>query len=157
MKNRTLDKEKIISKLDELDSYLEELNEIKIDDFNEYIGSIEKKRASERLLQVSIEVVIDVCNIIVSNLKLGIPYDEDMLFKKLKEKDIISEKMKDILRNLKGFRNVLVHKYGEVDNERVFENIEKLQDFDDFKEEILTFLKKYKAKIITKSSFVLIN
>ena len=157
MKNRTLDKEKIISKLDELDSYLEALNEIKIDDFNEYIGSIEKKRASERLLQVSIEVVIDVCNIIVSNLKLGIPYDEDMLFKKLKEKDIISEKMKDILRNLKGFRNVLVHKYGEVDNERVFENIEKLQDFDDFKEEILTFLKKYKAKIITKSSFVLIN
>ena len=157
MKNKILDKEKIMSKLDELNGYLEELNEIKIDDFNEYIGSIEKKRASERLLQVSIEVVIDVCNIIVSNLKLGIPYDEDMLFKKLKEKDIISEKMKDILRNLKGFRNVLVHKYGEVDNERVFENIEKLQDFDDFKEEILTFLKKYKAKIITKSSFVLIN
>ena len=66
MKNKILDKEKIMSKLDELNGYLEELNEIKIEDFDEYIKSIEKKRASERLLQVLIETVIDVCNIIVS-------------------------------------------------------------------------------------------
>ena len=73
MRNKNLDKEKIFSKLDELDDYIEELEKIKPMDLDEYNGSIEKKRACERLLQISIETVLDICNIIVSNLKLGVP------------------------------------------------------------------------------------
>ena len=42
---------------------------------------------------------------------------------------------------MKGFRNILVHKYGVVDDELVFEMLkEKLSDFDIFKHEILTNL-----------------
>ena len=43
---------------------------------------------------------------------------------------------------MKGFRNILVHKYGEVDDEISYENLEKLSDFDLFKEEVIFFLKK---------------
>ena len=42
---------------------------------------------------------------------------------------------------MKGFRNILVHKYGVVDDELVFEMLkEKLSDFDMFKQEILANL-----------------
>jgi len=137
-----MDENKILVKIDELDGYLEELEQIKPTSPEEYENSIEKRRACERLLQVSIECVIDVCNILVSGLKLGIPDDEDALFDKLEKKKIISKKASTILREMKGFRNILVHKYGTVDDELVFENLSKLNDFETFKEEVLAFLRK---------------
>lgn len=140
MKNEKIDEKKILFKIDEIDSYLEEIEKIKPLDFEEY-KHIEKKRSIERLLQISIEAIIDICYIIVSNLKLGTPSDEDILFEKLSKKNIISKNMANILKDMKGFRNILVHKYGEVDDEKVFEYLEELEDFDKFKEEILNFLK----------------
>ena len=108
----------------------------------EYKSLIEKKRACERLLQISIETIIDICNILISNLKLGLPADEEDTFQKLENKKIISKKMADTLSNMKGFRNILVHKYGIVDDELAFEMLsEKLEDFEKFKDEILRFLK----------------
>ncbi len=141
-----IDKEKILSKLDEMDHYIEELETIKPEDLEAYINSIEKKRACERLLQIAIESVIDICNILVSNLHLGIPADEDELIEKLNQKKIISENIKNIIKSMKGFRNILVHKYGAVDDELVFENLEKIPDFEIFKEEILSFLTKNNSK-----------
>src|SRR3989344_3953406 len=106
----------------------------------------------EILLQISIENVIDICNIIISGLKLGIPSDEDIIFDKLRDKKVISMGMKNILIEMKGFRNILVHKYGKVDNERVFENIGELDDFDKFKEEIIRFLKQYTEEKVGEKS-----
>ncbi|MBU1252332.1 MAG: DUF86 domain-containing protein [Nanoarchaeota archaeon] len=137
---KVIDRNKILSKLDEIGLYLDELEEIKPADFEEYRKSIVKKRSCERLLQISVESVIDICNVIVANLRLGVPYDEDVLFEKLIDKDIISKKTGMILRKMKGFRNILVHKYGEVDNEKVFEHLGELNDFEVFKNEILKFL-----------------
>jgi len=56
-----LDRERILAlaKIDELNSYLDELKGIAPKSFEEY-QRIEKKRACERLLQVSIEAVIDM-------------------------------------------------------------------------------------------------
>ena len=130
-----IDKERILAKIDELNNYLEELGNIKPSSFEEY--QRENKRACERLLQISIECVIDVCNLIVSGLKLGLPSDEDELVNKLINKKIISKKIGDILKGMKGFRNILVHKYGEVDDELAFENLENLEDFEKFKKEII--------------------
>jgi len=43
---------------------------------------------------------------------------------------------------MKGLRNLLVHEYGRVDDEIVFETVrERLGDFDAFKREILAFLR----------------
>ncbi len=142
MKSKKVDENKILSKIDQINSYLEEIEEIKPVDIEEYINSIAKKRAIERLLQISIESVIDICYIIVSGLKLGVPSDEDILFEKLSEKKIISNKLANTLKEMKGLRNILVHKYAHVKDEKVFENLESLEDFNTFKNEILKFLKR---------------
>jgi len=48
----------------------------------------------------------------------------------------------NIIKNMRGFRNILVHKYGTVDDELVFEMLsERLDDFEKFKEEVLRILK----------------
>ena len=142
-----MDKQRILSKIDELNSYLEELGEIPITDFEEYARSKKDKRICERLLQISVETVLDICNILVSELKLGLPFDEDDLFKKLEAKKIITKELSITLKEMKGFRNILVHRYGGVDDEKVFEILsEKLNDFDKFKGEILKFLKNSNNK-----------
>ncbi|PIN78060.1 hypothetical protein COV15_00150 [Candidatus Woesearchaeota archaeon CG10_big_fil_rev_8_21_14_0_10_34_12] len=139
-----MDKKRVLSKIDELDSYLAELDTIKPVNFEEYGNSVEKKRACERLLQISIEAVVDMCNMIISGLKLGLPANEEEILNKLENKRVISKEMKKILTKMKGFRNILVHKYGAVDDELVFEMLpEKSEDFEKFREEILRFLEKF--------------
>jgi len=135
-----MDEKRILSKIDELESYLKELEKIRPSALEEYERSIKDRRACERLLQISIETVIDIANLIVSELRLGIPSDEDALFSKLKQNEIISKEMAITLGEMKGFRNILVHKYGEVKDEIVFENLARLEDFTKFKEEVLEYI-----------------
>lgn len=136
-----LDKNRILSKLDELNSYLVELEEVMPKNYEEYVNSIEKKRSCERLLHISVECVIDVCSLMVKGLRLGLPSGEEDLFEKLERKKVISGRMKEKLKLMRGFRNVLVHRYGEVDDELVFENLKSIEDFKDFSKEITSFLK----------------
>ena len=46
--------------------------------------------------------------------------------------------MKETLRKMKAFRNILVHEYGRIDDQLVYEVLQnKLEDFDTFKRKIL--------------------
>jgi len=134
-----LDKERILAKIDELDTYLNELVQIIPATFEEY-EQVEKKRACERLLQLCIECVIDVCRLFVSGLRLGLPSEENDLFDKMLKKKILSKEMNSLLKEMRGFRNILVHEYAAVDDELVFKTMkEKLDDFKKFKKEVLDF------------------
>lgn len=139
-----LDKNRILSKLDELDFYLRELESVMPKSYEEYVGSIEKKRSCERLLHILIECVIDLCALMVKGLRLGLPAEEEDLFEKLEKEKIISKEMKEKLKSMRGFRNVLVHRYAEVDDELVFENLGNINDFKEFRKEIGSFLRKTK-------------
>ena len=137
-----LDEERILAKVDELKSYLDELRKIIPEDLKSYKSSIEKRRACERLLHISIECVMDICSIIVSNLRLGLPSEEGVIIEKLRGANVISERMKNKLRRMRGFRNILVHRYGRVKDELVYKVLtENLGDFDKFINEIIAFLK----------------
>jgi len=132
-----LDRERVLAKIDELDGYLRELDYIKPASFEEY-QKIEKRRSCERLLQLCIECIIDVCALIVADLRLGLPAEEDDLFEKLEQAGIISSSRKEILKRMKALRNILVHEYGRVDDRIVYEVLQnKLDDIGAFKREIL--------------------
>lgn len=135
-----LDRERILSRVADLDGYLGELESIKPLDFKEF-SKTERKRACERLLQISIECVIDLCQLFVAGLKLGLPAEENDLFEKLARAGVISEELRVTLRRMKGFRNILVHEYGEVDDELVFDFVlNRTTDFSTFRGEVLRAL-----------------
>ena len=138
-----MDKQRILTLLDLLDGYLRDLEERLPHTFSEYNKDIEKQRFCERTLQLQIEVCIDVAYLLVKELKLGLPEKEESVFEKLEEKRIISEELFEKLREMKMFRNVLIHPYKQINNSLVYKNaVEKRQDFMDFKKEIISFLKK---------------
>lgn len=137
-----LDKERILAKADELDNYLAELTQIIPKSFKEY-QKTEKKRSCERLLQLSIECVIDICKLFVLGLRLGLPSGEEDVFDKLQRKNILSKKTVSMLKEMRGFRNILVHEYATVDDEIVFSALKvKLGNFRKFKKEILKVVRR---------------
>jgi uncharacterized protein YutE (UPF0331/DUF86 family) len=142
-----IDRERILGKVAELDSYLSELRQILPKSFDEYVRSIEKRRACERLLQIAVEAAIDICAMLVQGLRLGLPAEEDDVFEKLAQHGVLSQKMVETLRRMEGFRNILVHEYGRVDDRIVFDvAVNRLGDFEDFKREVLAALQKFQSQ-----------
>jgi uncharacterized protein YutE (UPF0331/DUF86 family) len=138
-----LDRERILAKLDELDGYLRELREVAPASLADY-RKVEKKRSCERLLRIAIECVIDVGNLFVSGLRLGLPAEEDDIFEKLEQAAIISPAMVAVLKRMKGCRNILVHEYAHVNDEIIFDAVSaKLGDFDDFRREVSLALERH--------------
>ena len=136
-----VDRERILTKLDELSTHLVELRSIVPSRFEEYLA-VEKRRACERLLQISIEAVIDICALLVTGLRLGLPAEEDDLFERLAGRGVLSPAMAETLRRMKGLRNLLVHEYGRINDRLVFDTVRgRLGDFDTFKHEVLTSLR----------------
>ncbi len=61
--------------------------------------------------------------------------------------------MTEKIKELKGFRNFLVHRYGTIDDEVAFKNIKNgLPDFKLFKEEILNYLRSLSEDDISSES-----
>jgi uncharacterized protein YutE (UPF0331/DUF86 family) len=100
-----LDKERILGKVDDLNSYLDELKQVVPTNYEEY-QKIEKKRSCERLLQLCIECAVDVCKLFVSGLKLGLPSEENDLFDKMQKRKIISKKMGSLLKPVQYFKSM---------------------------------------------------
>jgi len=136
-----VDRERVLAKIDELDGYLRELAEIAPRDFNDFQKTT-TKRACERLLQIAVETVLDICQLFVSGYRLGLPTQEEDLFERLSKAGHITSSLKHLLKDMRGFRNILVHEYAEVDDEIVFETIHRrIGDFESFKQEILNDLR----------------
>ena len=105
-----VDRERLLAKLEEIDAYARELQTVapaSIDNYREP----RTKRACERLLQIAIEAVIDVCGVLVKGFRLGLPAEEDDLFEKLAAGGVISVPMAGTLQRMRRFRNILVHEY----------------------------------------------
>lgn len=136
-----IDRDRVLAKLDELRGYVTELQQIAPGTIQEY-RRIPIKRACERLVQIAVECVIDVCQLLVSGLRLGLPAEEEDLFDKLAAAELLTPEVLDTLRRMRGCRNILVHEYGRVSDEIVFDTISsRLGDFDRFASEVLEALR----------------
>lgn len=110
------DTDRIRYKLDELQRYLEELEADLPPKREIYIDKRTIRRSCERTFQLASEEILDICNMIISEKRLPIPKDNKDSINKLKESCIISRELSSKLQDMVGFRNLLVHSYGKVDD-----------------------------------------
>ena len=137
-----VDSLRVLTKVDELDKYLAELRSNFPKDARGYQDQ-HLKRAAERELQLCIETMIDICKKLVIGLRLGIPQEEEDVFLKLEKANVLSPQTTMILRKMRKMRNVLVHEYAQIDDQKVLEVVlHHLGDFETFKAEVLAHLKK---------------
>jgi len=128
---------RILDKINEIESYLEEFKSIIPKTFDEYIN-IKEKAACERYFEKIIESIVDLCFLIIKDKNLEKPEDDKSAFDILFKNKIISEETCDKLKDAKGMKNIISHKYGYIDNRIVFDFITEkfLADASEFLDEI---------------------
>lgn len=145
LKRNELRKEEIQNKIVKTMDIIESIKKIIPKEFEEFKKDDIIKDAIYKRIESSIQNLVDVCYIINSDLRLGMPEVEDDIIEHIEKNKILSKKSVDILRKMKQFRNILVHRYGDVNDKQAFENIkEGLKDFELVIKEIENFLKKHK-------------
>lgn len=78
-------------------------------------ADIKEERFAAHTLQLAIQCALDVCSHIVSDDKLGEPQTNQELFTLLERHGWLPAPLAVNLRNMAGFRNVLVHGYQNLD------------------------------------------
>ena len=107
------DADLVAKKLSQIETYVEELRNLGMP---QRLGEDRvQERFIEHTLQIAIQAALDVASHIVSDDRLGEPESYGALFELLARYDWISDALVPTLREMVGFRNILVHAYGEVD------------------------------------------
>ncbi|RLG55824.1 MAG: DUF86 domain-containing protein [Candidatus Hydrothermarchaeota archaeon] len=131
----------IRTKMKEIEESIRLVEEHLPESFEEFSNLGLVKDGIYKRVEFAIENVFDICAIINADLNLGIPSSDEDILENLMKNNILSMKMKEKLKMMKGFRNILVHRYGKIDDKLAFRILkENLGDFYEFMREIEEFL-----------------
>ena len=135
------DKARIELKLEEMMKYIYELQEMMPSD-EEYYTNLVRRRACEKTIEIAIDSLIDIASMIVASERFGLPIDEGNIIDLIAEHSVIDKELGEKIKDMKGFRNILVHRYGHVDDEIVYRILLiGLSDFYDFEKQVDRYLK----------------
>ncbi|RLT39932.1 MAG: DUF86 domain-containing protein [Chloroflexi bacterium] len=114
--------------------------------FDLYRENLILRRATERSLQVTIEICLDIGRRVAAIEGFRYPENNRDVFFVLAEEEIISKELLAVMLALAGFRNFIVHQYARVDDFRVYEILrENLEDFDDFAKAVADHLQQIES------------
>jgi uncharacterized protein YutE (UPF0331/DUF86 family) len=130
-------REEIIAKLEDLKKYVNFLRQ----HGQVNLKKIEKdellRSACERNLQISIEICIEIGEMIISNGGYRKPQSYRDVFGILASEGVLEEKFAKKFEGAAGVRNILVHHYAEVDIEKLHIYItQNLTDFDEYAKQV---------------------
>lgn len=103
----------------------------------EFLTDYRNTESAKYLLIVATEAAIDLCNHIVARQGGRAPQDYADCFAILADLKVIKPNLAKRLKQMARFRNLLVHLYWRVDNQRVYQIIQNdLGDLDAFRQQV---------------------
>jgi uncharacterized protein YutE (UPF0331/DUF86 family) len=127
-----VDAEQVENRLERLEAMLERLEEIRSAGEEAYLADAQQRLATERLLQLSIQICIDLAAQVVSEQSAPPPSSYSDVFKILGDKGVLSAEIAKRLGSAARQRNLLVHLYMEIDDRAVFASLAFLDDLREF-------------------------
>lgn len=110
-------------KLSRLNMYLEKLKPILEHTYDEYLKDPYFKYTAERLIQLIVECASDINNHVVVEKNKRPPEDYTSSFTKAAEVGLISYELANQIKGSAGMRNILVHEYMDIDDEKVYKTL----------------------------------
>ncbi len=108
-----IDRDLVAKKLAFIETCVRELRELSLT--AALRTDVKEERFVEHTLQIAIQAALDVASHVVSDERLGEPRTSRDLFSILGRAGRLSADLATRLGSMAGFRNVLVHGYGDVD------------------------------------------
>lgn len=107
----------------------------------EFLADYRNTESAKYLFIVATEAAIDLCNHIVARSGGRAPRTYADCFTLLAELDVIDRDLAERLRTMARFRNLLVHLYADIDNQRIYESIHTdLSDLDGLRQQVAAWL-----------------
>ncbi len=139
-----INKEMIEGKFDIIEQNIKFLQEFKEKNPEEFISNYKDVQAVKYSLLEIMEAGIDIANHIISGEGYRRAEEYGEMFRVLAEEGVIDENLASNLEDMASFRNLLVHRYGKIDNKRVLEIVKsELGDIKKFEENIMNFLSQH--------------
>ena len=131
----------VATKISEIQQSLERLNGISSKGRDVFLTDPDLIDSAKYRLITAIEASISICNHIIVRKFKRVPESYSDCFTILHECDVITAELAERLGNMTRFRNMLVHIYREIDDEKIFEILTSdLVDFENYIKEIVRFL-----------------
>lgn len=128
----------LLGSIAEAESRLHKLGQLSQEEF---LSDYRNTESAKYLFITAIEAAIDLCNHLVSKRGGRAPDDYADCFQSLAELGVIESNFAQCLAQMARFRNLLVHLYWQVDNQRVYQIIQNdLPDLAAFRQAILEWL-----------------
>ncbi len=130
--------ERILHKLAEAKDSVE-LVEEKLPEIPQGFQSMERleRDGIYKNIEFAIQNILDICAIILKDEELKVPSSDDDMLKELQDSKVMKGNVIEIIKQMKGFRNHLVYRYGALDDDIAYSNIKNgLNDFHMVFEEI---------------------
>jgi uncharacterized protein YutE (UPF0331/DUF86 family) len=126
-----------VDKLRHINQYIEDLEQMRGLSKAEYVDDMVTQRAVERTLMNLIQACIDLAQHVRSTENLSPSGTAKQEIQALVEADIISNETQAKLEEAVGFRNILAHRYGDVDHDVVYDVLhDDLEWFTRFQQEL---------------------
>lgn len=136
-----INKDVINAMIDIIEENIRLIEEIRSQGYESFSSSLRDIQASKHSLQEAIEACLDIGSHIISEKGFKRPEDYREIFKVLEEEGIIEPVLSAKLQEMTQFRNLLVHRYGEIDIKRVYIIMsEDMKDIQEFVKVILKYI-----------------
>ncbi len=136
-----IDADLIRRKLSRLNMYLDKLQPISKKSFKEYLSDAYLKYTAERLIQLIVECASDVNNHVAVETGQRPPEDYTSSFLRASEAGLISRELADRIKGSGGMRNIIVHEYMDIDDEKVYKTLPlALKDYKEYIRQVDQFL-----------------
>lgn len=135
-----IDKNVILDKASRVERHIKRIENKRKITVDQFLENIDIQDILLFNLQVAIQTCIDIASHIVSDEDMGVPGSTSEIFYLLQENDYINQAQTEKIVSAIGFRNIIVHEYGNLDLKRVFNIINN--NTDDLREFVTTILKK---------------
>lgn len=131
----------INAKINLIDQNIRLLNEIGAQGYENFSHNFRDIQAAKHSLQESIEACLDIGSHIIAEKGFRRGDDYKDIFNVLEEEIIIDTELSEKLQEMAKFRNLLVHRYGEIDTIRLFAiMVNDLNDIQVFVKRILKYI-----------------
>jgi len=108
-----------------------------------FLGERKNIYSLRYLLIEAVEAMASICNHILTRVTGQVPKGYPDCFEKLSDAKIIMKELSEKLKKVAGLRNIIIHRYWEIDDRKVFKSAkENIGDFEEFLRQINEFMKK---------------
>ncbi len=132
----------IVNRVKKIEEYLRRLKEIRKAKKEQFLTDWKLQDLALRNLQVCIEACIDIGNHLITMNRWEVPETYAETMEILKRHRIIGEELAVKMGDLVKFRNIIVHDYLYLDMEKVYRNLQRIKEIEEFISQVIRNIKE---------------